>query len=67
MARRRRHPPLNVLLNSRHVGQLRRDPSGATLFQYDADWLAWPHTMPVSWSLPLRDDAYTGAPVRAVF
>jgi serine/threonine-protein kinase HipA len=67
MARRRRHPPLNVFLNSRLVGQLRREPSGATLFQYDADWLAWPHTMPVSLSLPLRDDAYAGAPVRAVF
>jgi serine/threonine-protein kinase HipA len=67
MPRRRQYEPLNVFLNSRLVGQLRREPSGATSFQYDTDWLAWPHTMPISLSLPLRDDAYTGAPVRAVF
>lgn len=67
MARRRQHPPLNVFLNSRLVGQLRRDPSGATAFQYDSGWLGWPHTMPVSLSLPLREDVYMGAPVRAVF
>lgn len=67
MARHRQYPPLNVFLNSRLVGQLRREPSGATAFQYDPGWLAWAHTMPVSLSLPLREDAYTGAPVRAVF
>jgi serine/threonine-protein kinase HipA len=67
MARHRRYEPLNVYLNSRLVGQLRREPSGAISFQYDADWLAWPHTLPVSLSLPLREDAYTGAPVLAVF
>jgi len=67
MARHRQHPPLNVFLNGRLVGQLRREPSGAISFQYDPGWLAWAHTMPVSLSLPLREDAYTGAPVRAVF
>lgn len=67
MARRPRHPPLNVFLNSRLVGRLLRDSSGATSFQYDPGWLAWAHTMPVSLSLPLREQAYTGAPVRAVF
>jgi serine/threonine-protein kinase HipA len=67
MARHRRHEPLNVFLNSRLVGQLRREASGATSFQYDASWLAWTHTMPISLSIPLREDAYTGASVRAVF
>jgi serine/threonine-protein kinase HipA len=67
MARRRRHEPLNVYLNSRLVGQLRREVSGAIEFQYDAGWLSWPHTLPVSLSLPLREDAYSGAPVSAVF
>jgi HipA-like protein len=67
MARRRRYEPLNVYLNSRLVGQLRRELSGAIEFQYDAQWLAWPHTLPVSLSLPLREDAYAGAPVSAVF
>jgi serine/threonine-protein kinase HipA len=67
MARHRRYEPLSVYLNSRLVGQLRREPSGAIEFQYDDTWLAWPHTLPVSLSLPLREDAYTGAPVSAVF
>jgi len=67
MARRRSYEPLNVYLNSRIVGQLRRERSGAIEFQYGAEWLSWPHTMPVSLSLPLREDAYSGAPVSAVF
>jgi serine/threonine-protein kinase HipA len=67
MARRRRYDPLNVYLNSRLVGQLRREPSGAIEFQYDAGWLTWPNTLSVSLSLPLREEAYTGAPVSAVF
>ena len=67
MAKQPRYVPLNVYLNSRLVGQLRRDPAGAIAFQYDAGWLAWPHTLPVSLSLPLREAAYTGARVLAVF
>lgn len=67
MARQPRYVPLNVYLNNRLVGQLRRDPAGAIAFQYDAGWLAWPHTLPVSLSLPLREAAYTGTPVLAVF
>jgi serine/threonine-protein kinase HipA len=67
MARQRRYVPLNVYLNSRLVGQLRRDLAGAIAFQYDAGWLAWEHALPVSLSLPLREDAYTGTPVLAVF
>jgi serine/threonine-protein kinase HipA len=67
MARQLRYVPLNVYLNSRLVGQLRRDLAGAIDFQYDAGWLAWPHTLPVSLSLPLREAAYAGTPVLAVF
>jgi serine/threonine-protein kinase HipA len=67
MARNRRYVPLNVYLNSRLVGQLQRDPAGAIAFQYGADWLAWPYALPVSLSLPLREAAYTGTPVLAVF
>lgn len=67
MARHSRYLPLNVYLNSRLVGELRRSPAGAISFQYDAGWLAWRHTLPVSLSLPLREAAYTGAPVLAVF
>ena len=67
MARRPTHEPLNVFLNARFVGQLRREPSGAIDFKYDEGWLEWEHALPVSLSLPLREDRYIGAPVIAVF
>ena len=67
MARRRRHAPLNIFLNSRLVGRLNRHTSGAIDFIYDESWLAWEHALPVSLSLPLREDRYTGDPVIAVF
>lgn len=64
---RARHEPLNVFLNSRLVGQLRRDVSGAISFKYERSWLEWEFVMPVSLSLPLRSQTYSGAPVVAVF
>lgn len=67
MPRRRRHPPLRVLLNNRLVGYLTKAPSGAIAFRYDTDWLAWEHALPVSLSLPLREEAYRGEAVAAVF
>ncbi len=67
MPRRRKSGRLGVFLNSRLVGQLTREASGAVDFRYDPAWLAWEHTMPVSLSLPLREDRYIGAPVLAVF
>lgn len=67
MARRRGGAPLLVYLNGRLVGRLRRETSGAVDFQYDPAWLAWGHAIPVSLSLPLREDRYIGAPVVAVF
>jgi serine/threonine-protein kinase HipA len=67
MPRRPRHAPLNVFLNSRLVGRLNREASGAIDFCYDLAWLDWKHALPVSLSLPLREDRYIGAPVAAVF
>lgn len=67
MARPRRYTPLDVFLNSRKIGKLVKESSGAIYFNYDADWLHWEHALPVSLSLPLREDAYSGAPVLAVF
>jgi serine/threonine-protein kinase HipA len=64
---RARYEPLNVYLNSRLVGQLRRDISGAISFQYGPSWLEWEFVLPVSLSLPLREQAYSGASVIAVF
>lgn len=67
MPRRSRNPPLRVLLNNRLVGRLSKAASGAIEFEYDASWLDWEHALPVSLSLPLREDAYRGAQVGAVF
>ena len=59
--------PLNVFLNGRLAGVLRRESSGAIDFRYDPQWLSWESTFPISLSLPLREDRYIGAPVIAVF
>ena len=67
MARRRTRIPLNVYLNARLVGSLRRLVSGAIDFRYDRTWLEWEHASPVSMSLPLREDRYGGDAVIAVF
>jgi serine/threonine-protein kinase HipA len=67
MARRATHEPLNVFLNARLVGRLRREAGGAIDFTYDPSWLAWENTMPASLSLPLRENRYVGQPVVAVF
>jgi serine/threonine-protein kinase HipA len=64
---RARYEPLNVFLNSRLVGQLRRETSGAISFRYDRSWLEWESVLPVSLSLPPRERAYSGAPVISVF
>jgi serine/threonine-protein kinase HipA len=67
MARRRKSGRLNVFLNSRLVGTLNREASGAIDFRYADAWLAWDYRLPVSLSLPLREDRYIGDPVLAVF
>ncbi|MDO8973748.1 type II toxin-antitoxin system HipA family toxin [Reyranella sp.] len=67
MSRRKTHTPLNVLINNRLVGCLRKEASGAILFQYDQSWLDWEPSFAISLSLPMRETAYTGALVIAVF
>lgn len=67
MPRHRAHASLRVLLNNRLVGRLTKAPSGAIAFQYEQSWLDRASAIPVSLSLPLREDAYRGEPVVAVF
>jgi serine/threonine-protein kinase HipA len=67
MGRRPARPPLEVYLNARLVGRLRRESSGAVDFQYHGSWLSWTNAIPVSISLPLREDRYIGESVLAVF
>jgi len=67
MGRPPANAPLNVFVNARLAGVLRRESSGAIDFRYDPQWLSWGPTFPISLSLPLREDRYIGAPVIAVF
>jgi len=67
MPRHKTHPPLKVYLNSRLVGDLRKSSTGAIDFQYHRSWLEREVALPVSLSLPLREDRYIGKPVIAVF
>lgn len=67
MGRKRSYAPLNVFLHSNRVGQLTREKSGAVHFQYDKQWIQHENAIPVSVSMPLRTDRYSGATVMAVF
>lgn len=67
MARRKTHAPLNVLINNRMVGRLSKEANGAVNFQYDQSWLDWSPAFAISLSLPLRETAYSGEQVVAVF
>ncbi|GJL64564.1 MAG: toxin HipA [Nitrospirales bacterium] len=67
MPRSRLHAPLQVFLNNRFVGQLNKAVNGAIDFRYDERWLTWRHALPVSLSLPLREDVFRGKPVLSVF
>jgi len=67
MGRRPLHVPLRVYLNNRIVGRLIKEPSGAVSFRYDDEWLTRRGAFAVSLSLPLRETAFRGEPVNAVF
>lgn len=67
MTRRKTHTPLLVHLNGRHVGRLGKRPDGAIEFSYAPSWIEWEHSIPVSLSLPIREETYRGAVVSAVF
>lgn len=67
MARKRQNPPLQVLINGRRAGLLMQEANGAVLFSYERDWLDWEHAFPVSLSLPLREERYSGAAVISFF
>lgn len=67
MPRRPKHAPLSVLLNNRLVGHLDKASTGAISFDYHQSWLDWENAIPVSLSMPLREGAYRGEQVTAVF
>lgn len=67
MPRKRQHAPLRVLMNNRLIGHFSKEPGGAVEFRYEESWIDRESAIPVSLSLPLREDAYRGTPVLAVF
>ncbi len=68
MPRSRRSTRLTVALNGRIVGMLERASTGAIAFVYDKEWLAdTKRAIPVSISLPLREERHRGAEVSAFF
>jgi serine/threonine-protein kinase HipA len=58
---------LNVYLNDSLVGELEQDLSGMMSFKYAIDWLNNPNSIPISYSLPLREDAYKKNECRGFF
>jgi len=62
MARR-----LNVYLDRGLVGQLIQDDGGQLLFEYAESWLGNPNAIPLSHSLPLREEQFTQKECRGFF
>ena len=58
---------LIVYLNSERVGTLKQDDSGLLQFSYLQTWLERPDTTPISRSLPLQSEAFSGKRTRPFF
>ncbi|MBW1849688.1 MAG: type II toxin-antitoxin system HipA family toxin [Deltaproteobacteria bacterium] len=58
---------LIVYLNTERVGSLEQDYSGLLEFSYDQTWLENPSAMPLSRSLPLQSEVFSGKKARPFF
>lgn len=58
---------LSVYWGQRIVGRLRVDAKLNYTFQYDASWLSGPSALPISLSLPLQPEPFTGHAARNFF
>jgi serine/threonine-protein kinase HipA len=67
MGRKRLSRELLVAMNGREVGRLMRLSQGALRFRYSPAWLAEASAMPVSLSMPLSPDPYSGDVVWSFF
>lgn len=67
MARPRLSADLYVYMNGRKVGCLTRNASGRLLFTYSQEWLDSEFCRPLSLSMPLTHEAYTGDVVENYF
>ncbi|MCP4486298.1 MAG: type II toxin-antitoxin system HipA family toxin [Gammaproteobacteria bacterium] len=51
---------LNIWMNGLLTGRLTRHSSGGLIFSYDKEWLGTEGARPISLSMPLRHQAYSG-------
>jgi len=58
---------LLVYLHGQPAGMLEQDNSGLLLFQYSHEWLQRPDAIPLSRSLPLREEPFRGKHARPFF
>ena len=54
-------------MNNELVGELNQDNAGGFSFSYVADWLSKPHSRPISLSLPLITQKFSGTVVYNFF
>ena len=67
MGRKRQRRMLDVYVGSSKVGKYSREPSGATSFRYDPDWLLSDKAFPISVSMPLTDRVWSGERAASYF
>ena len=67
MGRKRQRRELEVYIGSSKVGRYSREPSGATSFRYDSDWLSSEKAFPISLSMPLSDRVWSGEGATSYF
>lgn len=67
MGRKRKGRVLDVYVGSSKVGRYSREPSGATLFRYDPEWLSSERAFPVSLFMPLSDRVWSGESAASYF
>jgi serine/threonine-protein kinase HipA len=60
VGRKRKGRALDVYVGSSKVGSYSREPSGATSFRYERDWLSSERAFPISLSMPLSDRVWSG-------
>ncbi len=67
MGRKRQGRVLDIYVGASKVGRYSREPSGATSFRYDPDWLSSDKAFPISLSMPLSDRIWSGENATSYF
>jgi len=67
VGRKRQGRVLDIYVGASKVGRYSREPSGATSFRYDPDWLSSDKAFPISLSMPLSDRIWSGENATSYF